>query len=66
MDGSQQLGAEHSERDKARDASLASLGLRVLRFNSRDVLIDRDAVVETIYGILAEQQVNTEIPPGPL
>jgi very-short-patch-repair endonuclease len=64
VDGSQHLGAEHAQRDKARDAHLASRGLRVLRFNSREVLKDRDAVVESIYRTLTEQ-VNTEIPPGP-
>jgi very-short-patch-repair endonuclease len=64
VDGSQRVVAEHAERDKARDAHMASRGLRVIRFNSRDVLRDRDAVVESIYRTLAEQ-LNTEIPPDP-
>jgi len=64
VDGSQHLVAEHAQKDRTRDAKLASLGLRVLRFNSREVLRDRDAVVQAIYRALAEQ-LNTEIPPDP-
>ena len=64
VDGSQHLVAEHVQKDRTRDAKLASLGLRVLRFNSREVLRDRDAVVQAIYRALAEQ-LNTEIPPDP-
>jgi very-short-patch-repair endonuclease len=64
VDGSQHLEASHLQRDRSRDAHLASLGLRVLRFDSREVLRDRDAVVEAIYRTLAEQ-LNTEIPPDP-
>jgi len=43
---------------------LASLGLRVLRFNSREVLKENDDVVEAIYRATTEQ-LNAEIPPGP-
>ena len=64
VDGSQHLATHHTQRDKSRDTHLASLGLKVVRFNSREVLQDMDAVVEAIYRTLAEQ-MNTEIPPGP-
>ena len=64
VDGSQHLEASHLQRDKSRDAHLASLGLRVLRFDSREVLRDRGAVVEAIYRTFAKQ-LNTEIPPDP-
>ena len=64
VDGSQHLAAHHAQRDRSRDGHLASLGLRVLRFNSREVLRDMDALVEAIYRTLAEQP-NAEIPPGP-
>jgi very-short-patch-repair endonuclease len=64
VDGSQHLEASHLQRDRSRDAHPALLGLRVLRFDSREVLRDRDAVVEAIYRTLAEQ-LNTEIPPDP-
>ena len=44
--------------------TLTSLGLKVLRFNSREVLEESDAVAETIYRTVAEQ-LNAKIPPGP-
>ncbi len=64
VDGSQHLVAEHAQNDMARDAYLASLGLRVLRFNSREALTDEDAVVESIYRAIAEQ-LKAEIPLSP-
>jgi very-short-patch-repair endonuclease len=64
VDGSQHLVAEHAKSDTIRDAYLASLGLKVVRFNSRDVLKDRRAVVEAIYRIILER-IGTEIPPHP-
>jgi very-short-patch-repair endonuclease len=44
---------------------LVSLGLRLLRFTSREVLEERDAVVEAVYRTIAEQ-LSEKIPPGPL
>jgi very-short-patch-repair endonuclease len=64
VDGSQHYVAEHVQKDRSRDAYLASLGLRVLRFNSREVLTDGDIVVESIYRVIAEQ-LKAEIPPSP-
>lgn len=64
VDGSQHLVANHVKRDRTRDAYLTSLGLRVLRFNSREVLIDKEAVVDTIYRSILDQ-ANEEIPPDP-
>ena len=64
VDGSQHLGGDHALKDRSRDGYLASLGLRVLRFNSREVLTESEAVVEAIYRTVAEQ-LNAEIPPGP-
>ena len=64
VDGSQHMGCHHVQKDKIRDGYLASLGLKVLRFNSREVLKEGDAVVEAIYRMIIEQ-VNAEIPPGP-
>jgi very-short-patch-repair endonuclease len=63
--GSQHLATHHAQRDRNRDGHLASLGLKVVRFNGREVLRDMDAVVEAIYRTLAER-LNTEIPPDPL
>jgi len=55
VDGSQHMEGEHAQRDADRDEYLASLGLRVLRFNSREVLEETDAVVEVIYRTMAER-----------
>ena len=64
VDGSQHLGSEHALKDRSRDRSLVSLALKVVRFNSREVLEERDAVVEAIYRTVAEQ-LKAKIPPGP-
>ena len=62
VDGSQHMAAEQAENDDLRDAYLAAVGLRVLRFNSREVLKETDAVVEVIYRTIAER-FNSQIPP---
>ena len=64
VDGSQHLGGNHVEKDRIRDGYLASLGLKVLRFHSREVMEESDAVVEAIFRVI-EDQLNAEIPPGP-
>ena len=64
VDGSQHTLGDHVQKDRFRDGYLASLGLKVLRFNSREVLKESDAVVEAIYRMIADQ-LNAEIPPGP-
>ena len=65
MGGSQHLAGEHALKDRRRDGYVVSLGLKVLRLNSREVLEESDAVAEVIYRTVAEQ-LNAEIPPGPL
>ena len=65
VDGSQHLAAEHARSDEIRDAHMDSLGLKVLRFNSRDVLRDEDAVVDVIYRAIEDQR-KVKIPTGPL
>jgi very-short-patch-repair endonuclease len=50
VDGSQHLGGEHAQHDNDRDEELTSLGLTVLRFSSRDVLKEQEAVIETSKG----------------
>ena len=64
VDGSQHMEAEHDEKDKHRDQYLAAIGLRVLRFNSREILEETDAVVEVIYCAM-EERLQREIPLGP-
>jgi very-short-patch-repair endonuclease len=64
VDGSQHRVGDHVQKDRFRDGYLASLGLKVLRFNSREILKESDAVVEVIYRMITDQ-LNAEIPPGP-
>ncbi|MCK4486377.1 MAG: DUF559 domain-containing protein [Desulfobacterales bacterium] len=62
MDGSQHTEGDHASKDRRRDAYLVSLGLEVLRFNSRQVLQETDAVVEVIFRSMA-QWLNSKNPP---
>ena len=48
IDGAQHFEAEHEQRDARRDAYLRGRGYRVLRFNNRDVLSNRNGVLERI------------------
>lgn len=48
LDGSQHSDSVHSERDRQRDSRLSVLGLTVLRFDNRQVLLEREAVVTAI------------------
>ena len=62
VDGSQHREGVHAIKDKRRDTYLASLGFRVLRFNSRKVLQETDAVVDVIFRTMAER-LNRKNPP---
>ena len=64
MDGSQPLAGDPALQDRRRAGSLVSLGLKVLRCTSRDVLEESGAVAEALDRTGAEQ-VNAKIPPGP-
>jgi len=55
IDGSQHSKPEPLESDVQRDAYLNSLGLAVLRFNSREVLKETEAVLERIYRIVQDR-----------
>jgi very-short-patch-repair endonuclease len=48
LDGSQHFEPEHQARDRQRDAQLSASGLRVLRFDNRQVLREMDAVLEVV------------------
>jgi very-short-patch-repair endonuclease len=55
LDGSQHFEKEYPAKDQARDAALNELGLRVLRFNNRQVLSETNAVLEVIDTMLKER-----------
>ena len=64
VDGSQHMEGDQLQRDQGRDEYFAGLDFKVLRFNSREVLIETEAVVEVIFGAIKEQ-LNSQIPPRP-
>ena len=53
IDGSQHLEGLQADKDRERDQNLGRLGLKVLRFNSRQVLKETEAVLEVIYQTIA-------------
>jgi very-short-patch-repair endonuclease len=60
VDGSQHLDLAQAEHDRRRAAYLQELGLRVLRYTDRQVLLELDSVAEEIFGA-----VKKKIPLGP-
>ena len=64
VDGSKHVEEKQARKDKNRDDYLASLGFKVLRFTSREVLKEREAVAGVIYRTIQEN-LAAEIPPGP-
>jgi very-short-patch-repair endonuclease len=54
LDGSQHFEEAHRAADAERDAALTGLGLRVLRFDNRQVLTEIDAVMAVIDGVVGE------------
>ena len=57
VDGSQHAEEDQKRRDKQRDDYLATRGIKVLRFNSREVLNHTDSVVSSIYRYIRERLV---------
>ncbi len=49
LDGGQHLKEDGIQKDKERDAFLNSLGLRVMRFSSRDVFTNLNGILHSIY-----------------
>jgi very-short-patch-repair endonuclease len=52
VDGEQHYGPEEMAKDRERDNYLREQGLNVLRFSDREVLVERESVLEKIYGKL--------------
>ena len=63
LDGSQHFAEEHQTKDQERDAALIELGLRVLRFDNRQVLLETDAVLEMIDKIVKDRARTHSNPP---
>jgi very-short-patch-repair endonuclease len=64
VDGSQHLDAESAAKDRIRDEFMRELGLKVLRFNSMEMLEQTESVLETIYRTMKER-LGGEIPLDP-
>ena len=56
IDGSQHLEAKYQSYDENRTAALASRGLRVLRFDNRQVLVETRAVLEEILRVVRKRK----------
>jgi very-short-patch-repair endonuclease len=55
VDGSQHFEHPQAEHDKHRTAYLKELGLRVLRYTDRQVLLELDSVAEEIFRAVQEK-----------
>jgi len=49
LDGGQHFEPEHHAKDHKRDEQLGSAGLKVLRFDDRQMLTETEAVLKVIY-----------------
>jgi len=63
LDGGQHFEPEYQAKDRERDAQLAGIGLKVLRFDDRQVLMETDAVLEVIYAEVARRLKENSNPP---
>jgi very-short-patch-repair endonuclease len=61
LDGSQHFEEAHRAADAERDAALTGLGLRVLRFDNRQVLTEVEAVMAVIDGAVCEIMGQREV-----
>ncbi len=55
LDGGQHFEQDHQTKDRERDIQLAGTGLKVLRFDDRQVLLECDAVLAVIYGVVIKR-----------
>ncbi|WP_336931843.1 endonuclease domain-containing protein [Acinetobacter bereziniae] len=54
-DGSQHYTDDGLEADRIRDHALQQLGLKVLRFDNRHVMVEIDAVVQVVLDVISLQ-----------
>ena len=55
VDGSQHFEHAQDEHDRSRTAHFERMGLRVLRYNDRQVLLELDSVAEDIFRAVEEK-----------
>lgn len=52
LDGSQHFEQEHQSKDRLRDEALVRLGLQVLRFDNRQIMLETEAVLAVIDSVV--------------
>ena len=62
IDGSQHFEDSHKQKDSKRDNTLCNIGLRVLRFDNRQVLQETESVLEEIYNVVCKISPNPSLP----
>ena len=60
LDGGQHFEAEQQRKDISRDRTLENIGLHVMRFDNRQVMLETDHVVNEIY-----HYIEKKISPNP-
>ena len=63
LDGGQHFEEKHRFKDDARDALLAELSLRVLRFDNGQVLRETGAVLDLIARVVGERMMKSKSNP---
>ena len=63
LDGAQHFEAAYQIRDAERDNQLANIGLKVLRFDDRQALMEAGAVLEVIYAEVVRRLEGNSNPP---
>lgn len=58
LDGGQHFEPEHQAKDQKRDAQLARAGLKVLRFDDRQVLTETEAVLKVVFDVVIKRTLN--------
>jgi very-short-patch-repair endonuclease len=58
LDGSQHAELDHQQKDQRRDNLLKELGLLVLRFDNRQVLMEMDSVLAVINDVVTACKIN--------
>jgi len=58
LDGSQHKETINQQKDQLRDTALSVIGLKVLRFDNRQVLLEIEQVVGVIYKVAGERSTK--------
>ncbi len=62
VDGSQHFKSIHKQKDIERDSALKDIGLQILRFDNRQVLLETESVLEQIYRVACKISPNPSLP----